>query len=210
MVTQETIVINAGFEERQRTTSNGTKSRYTLSVSSEPVFHRFDPTKLGEGPALAIRAAIADGIKAISTSASPGTILRRKSAERAIERGAPHAVRRYSGGRTGSTTPGRSDKLFNDSLRLVEGLFVRQNPAENNWTINVPANRLDPSTFKERSDFIAMVDRLRDLVPALRNPLSLPAVKRAIDASIDELLQNERDRTSQLRLELIRQAVSFL
>lgn len=188
MATQDTIVINEGFEERQRTTSSGTKSRFTFSIKSEPIFHNFDPIALGAKPAAAIRDAISAGIRAIAAAASPATLLKRKYARAALERGAKWAVTRYAGGRTGVTAPGGGDALFNDSGRLAGGIFVRQNPAEKSWTVNVPANRLDPSTFADRGAFVAMVDRLRALVPAIANPFSIPAVITAIESTLNEVL----------------------
>jgi len=185
-ITQDVIVINEGFQERRRTTSTGTKSRYTITVTAEPIIHNFSAEKLGEGPAIAIRDVIVKQIKAITEVANLATIKRRQSAAKAIQAG--KTDKRYSGGRMGAMAPSGSVRLFNDSGRLADGIFVRQNPQEKNWTINVPANRLDPSTFKSQAAFVGMVNRLRELVPALVNPFGDKDVIHAIEVGIGEVL----------------------
>ena len=196
-ITQDVIVINEGFQERRRTTSSGTKSRYTLTVTAEPIIHNFSAEKLGEGPALAIREAIVKQIKAITEVANLATIKRRQSAAKAIQAGKND--KRYSGGRMGAMPPSGSVRLFNDSGRLADGIFVRQNPAEKNWTINVAANRLDPSTFKSHGAFVGMVNRLRQLVPALVNPFGDKDVVHAIEAGIGDVLIRALKRGEDLR-----------
>lgn len=205
-ITQEVIVINEGLQERRRTTARGTKSRYTITVKAEPVLHNLSQERLGEGPAMAIRDAIVRQIKGITDVAKPSTILRRRVAARGLAKGQATAVKRYSGGRTGTKAPSGSVRLFNDSSRLADGIFVRQNPKEENWTINVTANRLDPSTFKSMADFVGMVNRLRSYVPVLSNPLGDPAVKDAIRGSLKTLLQKRDD----LRLQRNKAIVELL
>lgn len=209
-ITQDVFVINEGFSERRRTTSRGTKSRYTLDVKADPVLINLSEVALGKGPAEAIRDAISSGIKAISQVASPGTLLRRKYAETAFQRGEPHTVRRYSGGRTGAKAPNRSDRYGNDSGRLAEGLHVMQNQKEGAWTVNVPANRFDPSTFKSMADFTRMVDRLRELVPVIRNPLSAPEVRAAISASLDNMIQVATDKNYKQKIALMKAGIQVI
>lgn len=212
-VTQDVFVINEGFEERRRTTGNGTKSRYTFSIKSEPIFVNLDPFALGAGPAAAIRDEISNGIKNISEVASPATLLKRKYAANAMEKGSRWAMKRYGGGRTGPTPPNQSDRLFNDSGRLAGGVFVRQNTQEKSWTVNVPANRLDPSTFKNQASFVGMVERLRSLVPALRDPFT-PKVDEAIRVAVTEVLHRKgvasTKREGQLTIEMLRQVAEIL
>lgn len=209
-ITQEVFVINEGFSERVRTTSSGTKSRFTLEVKTDPVILNLSEVALGAPVAEAIRKAISDGIKAISVVASPATLLKRKYAKNAYERGEPNAVKRYSGGKTGATPPAQSDKLFNDSGRLANGVFVRQNAQEGNWTVNVPANRLNPDTFDDRSAFVRMVDRLRELVPVLRDPLSHPDVRNAISKSLDNMIQVANDKNYKAKIAIIKGAIDVI
>src|SRR3990167_2825752 len=216
MATQDVIVINEGFQERRRTTSAGTKSRYTLTVTAEPIIHDFSEEKLGEGPAMAIRDAITKQIKAITEVVKLSTLKRREQSKDALARGVPSAVARYSGGRTGAKAPSGSVRFGNDSGRLAEGIFVRQNTAEKNWTIKVPANRLDPSTFKVYGDFLAMVERLRAHVPVLANPFGDRDVAKAIEKGIGEVLIRALKKGEDLRaarakaaMGLVRQALSL-
>jgi hypothetical protein len=170
-VTQETIILNEfGFAERRRTTgaSGKPKSRFTVSIKADAIPHLFDAQELGRGPAEAIAQVIRDQIKAIGETASLGTQFARKAAAKAFAAGKEWAVARYSGGRTGATPPKGGDKLFNDSGRLADGIYV-QAVKDESWTINVPANRFDPSTFNGGvAALTAMVERLQQLVPALR------------------------------------------
>ena len=130
---QETIVLNdydaTTTSIRRRTSARGKVSeRVTVDIKSEPLVHMFDDAALGAGPAQVIRNELEKAIKGITTFAHPNTIKRRNYAKAAMESGqAPKSVRkRYSGGRIGTKLPKGSARLFNDSDRLSEGLFVRQ------------------------------------------------------------------------------------
>src|SRR6185503_3061467 len=121
----------------------------------------------------AIRDALTAQVKGITEFASLATRRRRERARKHFDgalapsssyRGAYE--KRYSGGRTGMKAPGQTDRLFNDSERFAEGVFVRQNQTDNTFTVNVPTSRLDPSTFTGAA-FQAMLAKLRELVPGL-------------------------------------------
>lgn len=201
MATQTTIVLNDfGLEEKQRTTSRGTSSRYTVTIKADPVVINLSPKEMGRGPAEAIRQHISDGIKGIGVAAKPATILARRKALDAYRAGAPWALRRYSGGRTGPKPPDPTKgRAYNDSGRLADGIFVRG--SGDSWTVNVPANRFDPDTFVGgREAMIRMVTRLQELVPGLGDPAALmrdPAIREAIadtlyDAGIKQGRRNAR------------------
>jgi len=224
---QNVVMIGTmGLEERQRTSPKGvTTNRYTVSVKADPIVHTFDAYELGRKPAEAIAKVITAAIKSIGQFAAPATQLFRQRAanEMAGIRG-PRSqpigptvkggrVRsggisswvqdRYSGGRTGTKQPNQTKRLFNDSGRLAEGIYVQgtgrvENPGPhggtgNEWTINVPANRLDPSTFRSMGLFQAMTDKLLTLVPELRSIDALgkhPEVVQAIsDGVVDVLIK---------------------
>lgn len=191
-VSQRTIVLNDfGLVRHERTTSTGTTARRAVTIDATPLVHVFDAKILGAGPAQAIAEHLRERIGAISAPAAEATILRRKAAALALSRGASWAQRRYSGGRTGATPPEpAADKLFNDSGRLRNGI-VAGPTRDNQWQINVPANRFDPSTFTGgESALIAMYNRLREYVPELgdANRLAIvPAVRQAIGESIDAI-----------------------
>ena len=80
-VTQDVIAINVGFSERRRTTSTGTKSRYTFEIDAEPILHNLSQEKLGDGPAHAIARAITAQIKNITEVVSLPTRQKRERAK---------------------------------------------------------------------------------------------------------------------------------
>jgi len=191
MASQVSIVINQGLTMRTRSTSSGTKSRFTVEIEAEPILHTFNHARLGAEPALAIKQAITQQIQGIGESVLPSTFLQRKYAATAFARSSRWAIKRYSGGKTGATPPGVTAQLFNDSGRLAKGIFVRQNVADDSFTVNVPANRFNMATFKNQGDLVNMINRLRSLVPGLSNPTSLwsvPSVRLALAKTIDTVL----------------------
>ena len=101
--------------------------------------------------------------------AKPSTIARRKRAAMELASGGGENVqRRYKAARTANDPPGSSVRVGSDSNLLYNGWFLRQNPAEGAYTINVPANRLDPATFGGGLGALQRwVDRLVTLIPAL-------------------------------------------
>jgi hypothetical protein len=191
-VTQDVFVLAdfgaSTFEERRRTTSRGTKSRYSVSILAKPVLVDFSAIRLGRAPALAIRDTLRTSIRNIGTFASQETRDRRQRASRELAAGLPGAMRRYAGGRTGVTPPNQTGRLFNDSGRLAENLEVRQTGSNGEWIVNVTANRFDPTTFTP-AQFQAMIARLMQLAPAWRGGQDLlrdPAVVKAISEGLVE------------------------
>ena len=176
------------FAARGRRTRR--KERVSIEIIAEPLLHDFSEHLLGAKPAEAIREHLTAAIKGITAKASTATIRKREQAARAFQRGAKWATKRYSGGRTGPKPPNQSDRLFGDSNRLAEGLFVRENRVDSSWTVNVPANRFDRSTFTGAA-FENMLNKLRSLVPALQDVTQLlrdPKVDEAIESSIHDII----------------------
>lgn len=207
---QEVIVINEyddlTVSERRRTSAKGvTKNRTTIEIKSEPLVHTFDDTAMGAGPAEAIRDLIQRQIEDIDDPASPATIAFRKRAEKAYAEGAGWARERYRPLRGGaSDDPPNSFKRgvkFNDSGRLAKGMFVRQNPAERNFTINVPAHRLTDDTRH-------LAPELVRLVPALNNPSSInddAEFNKAIEESWKMMIAKAQNQTDLRRVRLRQQ-----
>lgn len=211
---QTVIDINgSGLQSRTRTNAKGKAStRYTVTIVSEPILHVFDDQRLGKGPAEAIAEVIRERIRAITQVAKPSTIAYRQRAKEALARGASWAIDRYTRGRLqGDFTPGKSNRLFNDSGRLAAGIHVQENVTEKSWTVNVPANRFDPSTFVGGESAMAdMVARLQALVPELGNPQALighAKVQDAITESIGDLLKKAEALHLDKRRELTRAAL---
>jgi hypothetical protein len=196
MATQDVVVLNDfGFERRDRNAGKGVKSRYTVTIAAEAIVHNFDPVALGMAPAQAIAKVIRDRIRDIAELAKPATIQRRQQAAKSLAAGSNFDRTRYTGGRTGSKPPNQTSRLFNDSGRLADGIHARPNLERGkeqlaNWTINVPANRLNPSTgWNDASKFQAMVARLQTLVPelSLQGASKLGQAKEVRDAIADSV-----------------------
>lgn len=191
---QETVVLNdfggVEFSQRTRTSASGnTAVRYTLDIDAEPILHNLRGLDLGAKPAQAILALIQRQHRNVSEFAKPATIAFREKMARAFagqsgksgmarqRRGEfvvpartdkAYAQARYSGGKMGPMPPAQTKRLGLDSGRLQQGWFVRANPAEGNYTINAPANRLDPATFGGGLGALqAWIARLVQVVPAL-------------------------------------------
>lgn len=192
-ITQKVHVLNDfGLERRERTTSRGTKARYTVSIQAEPLVHVFDTKSLGAGPAAAIAEHLRERVRGIGAEAAPSTLLHRKYAATAATSGKRWAARRYAGGRIGAMAPNQSSRLFNDSGRLVKSIVAGPTRDEN-WVINVAANRFDPKTFRDGEAGVSrMHDLLRQHVPEFGDSaalLQVPAVRRAIGESVDTIFR---------------------
>ena len=197
--TQKTIVLcdygGTVLSQRTRTSGSGkTGVRMTLDIKATPLLANLNGVELGKGPAEAIRAILEEQSLNIGEVAKPATLKFRERMRRAyngqtpssgsvLRRGSTVSVQRsdaqlarerYSGGRTVAREPGSSVRVGVDSGRLARGWFVRQNPKEGSWTINVPANRFDMKTWGgDEASLQAWITRYVSLVPALANPRSL-------------------------------------
>jgi hypothetical protein len=209
-IAQKTVVLNDfGLEEKIRTTSRGTSSRFTVKIVATPALVVLDAKALGQAPADAIAELIRGKIRGIMTTAAPATIESRSRAKEAFRRGEPWAQKRYGGmymppeaGVVGITMGKRSNRLppmepaqtvrlFNDSGRLAAGIVARPT-RDNAWVVNVPANRFDPVTFRGGRDaLLPVIARLQQLVPELGDPRAIAAsdaVRKAIGDATDQVL----------------------
>jgi hypothetical protein len=151
------------------------KQRTTVEIVSEPLLHDFDENVLGAEPAVAIRDLLERETKNVEEPASKATLAIRAKSARALEAGASWAKRRYSGGRTGTKPPNQTIRKLNDSGRLAEGWFVRENKEDRAWTVNVPANRLSPEVFGARWEWF--LGELRRLVKPIGDVRAIGADK---------------------------------
>lgn len=189
-VSQDVIVLNdfgsMRVEERQRTTSTGTSSRYTVTMTATPILHDFAQAKLSRTVPDALAALLRKQVEAITAPVAPSTDKTREYAANAFARGEPWARKRYAGGRIGDMPPNAAPsgrgKMFNDSGRFAKSIVAMQNTEEESFTINVAANRLRPESFPAGA-FDRMIERLRQLAPAWKggiNALQDPALVDAI------------------------------
>lgn len=200
MASDDTIILNQGYEIR---TSKTGKVRATVVVRSEPIAVNLDPKTLGAPVAAAIAHHFRERIKGITELASFATQKARKVAAKAFADGRPWALKRYSGGKTGSMPPNQSDRAFNDSGRFAD--TIRANASNDGaWRVNVAANRLDGST----SGGVERIwNRLVSLVPEFGNPALLlqnDIIRKAIEKTRDNMHQKREATSQKLGIELFR------
>lgn len=192
----DVIVINeppgaygATFAKRGRGTRG--KERFTVEVSSEAVLFDLSEMALGAGPSEAIRAELERDNKNIAEVAAKVT--RDKRASAAANPGERWVQQRYGGGRIGFKAPNQTPRLFNDSNRLSEGFFVRDNPQDNSYSVNLPANRFSPAYWGDKLDWVT--NKWRSLMPILRDQRELlrrPKFNEAVSASVRGIVQKAK------------------
>ena len=217
---QETVVLNEyGLTSRSRTNKKGkTTTRQTIQISAEPLIQNFSALELGKAPANALAKIVKDQIMAVPAEAKPLTIESREAAL-AVMNGTsetePSAEMRawvktrYAGGKIGTMPPKGGTQLFNDSGRLAM-ITLQPNRAYTNdavWEVNVPKNRLDPSTWSgDMKSFLAMAERLQKLVPVLGNDraaiMNNKEFVNAIAASVEQVFAANDQRIAGLRGQL--------
>jgi hypothetical protein len=204
----------SSFEKRSRALKSGgtSKARYTVSIRSEPLLINCDPKALGAGPALAIAEHLKQRIAGITDTAAPATVKARLSAQKAVVQGEAWAAKRYSGGKLGTRAPARSDKLFNDSGRLIESIKV--GATKDGYVINVAGNRFDPTTLNGgEAALFRIMQRLKELVPEFGDPKllmdSLPIYK-AIKQTQKDMMRLATERTKALQKELFDETIGKL
>lgn len=201
-----------GFRVRSRTSkrTGRVKRRISIEIEAQPVLFDLSEFRLGKGPAEAIRKAITDDFNALTEPAKLATRRFRERALLAFNRGERWALKRYSGGRTGPKPPAQSIRKFIDSGRLKDGLFVRENRTDESWTINAPANRLNPNTFDDADQFATMLRELREAIPSLtpdglkRNRTFRRAVEQAVTEMIDVRRRMRQEGIARLRAAKLR------
>lgn len=218
----EIMVLNdyngTSFEKRTgfRTNKAGNrvagKSRYTVTIKSEPLLIQTDPKALGAGPAQAIADHLKQRVSDITETVSPATMKARLSAQKGVIAGQAWAMKRYSGGRIGTRAPARTDKLFHDSGRLIES--IRVGATSTGYVINVAGNRFDPTTLNGGQEaLMRIMERLRELVPEWGDGAklldSLP-VQRALRDGVKNALQKANERTVELKKQLMDQTFGRL
>jgi hypothetical protein len=185
------------LERRTRTLASGkTADRYTVTLDSKPLSLDFDTKTLGAPVAQAITDHLRQRLSEIGATASPATLKARKAEQVAFEKGKPWAVKRFSGGKIGPTPPNQSTRIGFDSGRLANGLVA--NPTkDNNWVINVPANRLNAASLGSDAAVMRVLDRLRQFVPEFGSASALTtvlSVRRAIKEASAAITQKSRGK----------------
>lgn len=191
---------------RERKDGTRGRARMTIEIQSEPLVHVFDEVQLGHGPAEAAAEVLREKVRGIQEKASPSTNEYRAKIEKAYERGEAWAQRRVNWrGNKGGVTFQSDDRKFNHSGTFADSLVARENKTDKSWTLNVAANRLDPRTSRNATEFAFITSALRRLVPELDDPARLlndPRVVAAIDQAVESLILNAAKLNQQLRAKL--------
>jgi hypothetical protein len=208
---EEVTVLNQGL--RSRTSASG-KTTFSVVIKSEPIVVNTGPAALMQPIAQAVAHHLRERMSGITETASKATLKARAAAQRAMQAGAAWATKRYAGGRIGSMPPNTSDRKFNDSGRFVKGLVAAYAGKDGTFRINVPANRLDPSTT---SDGQAGVERiwkeLVRLVPEFGDPSMLmqnDVIKATVKRASNEMIKIARARTDELQVSAARALFSIV
>jgi hypothetical protein len=201
MAHDDIIVLNEGLGVLERRLSKSGKQRYTVKITAEPIVVNTSKDAIGGPVAEAIAHHLREKIRGISAVASAATLEYRRKAQSAFKRGAPWAVRRYSGGRTGPMEPNQTNRLFNDSGRFGETIFA--SASKDAWRVNVAANRLsgDPASVQR------IYLRLVQFVPELANPSLLlrnDIIRRALQTAADNMIQKGRATSKKMGASLVR------
>lgn len=199
MANDDILILNNLGNLKQRKSSTG-RVRYTVEVKSEPLVHNLDPKTLGSTVASAIAEELRRQVKAITQQASKSTLDARQRAAKAFGAGASWAAKAYGGGKIGAMPPNQSSRAWNDSGRFAAGIVAQAK--DDSWTINIPANRLNPTLLRDGELGVARMWRsLVALVPAFENTALLfqtDGVKKGVDTSIRALITKAGEMRDQL------------
>lgn len=156
--------------DSSRTTSAG---RFGMTVRAQPLTVELDPMVLAAGAAAALRDAIAAGIRNITQTVAPATMVYREKARKAFARGARWALDRYD------SAPGIGDAMFNDSGELASDVELAA--GDGSYQISVPG-RLQAEGGGD------LTEQLADLVPVLQDPFSDAGVADAADEAANMMV----------------------
>lgn len=188
----DVAVINQPLRKHE---SKSGKVRYSISMKSEALVIGLDAATLGDQVSKAMAAELRARVEGITAEAAPATIKARESAARAVAKGEPWAVKRYSGGKIGAMPPNQSRRAFNDSGRFAKSIVAQAAPGK--WRINVASNRLDPST----GSVDRIWARLTQLVPAfvdLSLLMDAPAVEQGVRRGLEAMITKARESEDRL------------
>jgi hypothetical protein len=176
---------------RKRTLKSGkVKARVTIEVESEPIIHHWTNRDIGKGPAEAIVKGLQKQMQRFGNVMQSTFERRQRQAAQGERGGMTRSYRRhFMGGRIGHMPPQGGNKLFINSGRLLKGLFARHNPRDGTWTVNVPANRLnpDPLMWPSTAAFQRMLDRWKGAVN-YREITSSSEYQKELTNSVNEML----------------------
>lgn len=199
------MIINQGLKSR---TSKSGKQTFSVSVTAEPIIINTGPAAFIAPVAQAVAHHLKERMRGISETASKATLKARKAAEMAMQAGKPWATKRYAGGRIGAMPPNKSDRLFNDSGRFADGLVAAYVGKDGTFRINVPANRLDPSTTSDGQAGVARIwQRLVQLIPEFADAGKLmenDVIRATAKRSMSNMIKKAKATQDKLAVDAVR------
>lgn len=207
-MSDDVVVLSNNLSTLQQRTSKTGKKRMVVVFKSEPIVADLSPKALGAAVSTAIAETLREKVRGITAAAATATLAYRKRAEKAFSDGKRWAMKRYAGGKIGPMGPNQGKTLFNDSGRLVRGIVA--GATKDGWTVNVPVNRLDPTTTGA-GGVERMFARLVQLVPEFGNPellMQSPRIPEAVTRGVAAMFTKMGatvDQISEARARLVSQ-----
>lgn len=198
MAADNLFIINEGLEAR----NVGGKAKFKIRIVSQPVAINLDPAFLAMKPALAMAEHLRQKVLAVTTQAAANTLRARRTELAAFVRGAPWAVKRFSGGRMGGMPPMRSENALNNSGRFVKSIRASQSKETGTWRIDVAANRLND---EDNGGFERVWNRLVHLVPEFGKGIADNVVAEGIRWTTQNMIQVGKATSSKLQMGVARE-----
>lgn len=218
----EAISLTAGFHVDQRRLERSGKRRYRVDIKTDDGAIDLDHLRFLAPVAEATLATLRKQFHDVTALASLATRKKRERARHPQAEQTDSYKRRYTGGRTGHTPPQPGAvRLFHDSGRLVNNMVINWRPSASAgggvMTINVPANRLDETSWGQGSfSFQSFVEQLKSHIPLLRGDYQAPELHRAWSQSLHDILaskraefERKRARRNRLAFSIIKQALGL-
>ena len=186
MADDEPIVVNhhqADLNVSTRVLKSGavrSKSYVTTTVTSEPMAFMLDDLTVTKHVAEVLARQIREQTRAIVSTVSASTRRYRRTVERAVSKGKPWALSRFSGGKMGITPPMPTNTEFNHSGRLADSIVARWSERTKQMIIYHAANRWNVRDFKSEADMRMAFQRWVMKVPVLVDASNDIAVQRAV------------------------------
>lgn len=174
MADSDIVIVNQPLKRRE---SKSGKVRFTIEIQSEPLIFNLDPKTMEASFATAIADELRARVQGITQDAPEATLTARKVEAKAYADGKPWALKRFAGGKLGAMPPNQTTRAFNNSGRFAKSIVAMAKLGK--WTVNVAANRLDPTT----GNVDRIWARLVSLVPAFVQPAllnSAPKVAKSV------------------------------
>ena len=206
--------LTATFSKSHRISAAGKESvKVIVNWEADPLYINLESKEYAALIAQEIAAEIQRDIRDIPERVKPETVARRETALRAWNAGrhSKTLMAKYAGGRIGPMSPKVSDKMFQDSGRLLKSIILQPRKTSrgtSSITMNVAINRFDPKTFGGGEAGLEqfVFARLRQHVPAFKSsgmsPHNYPPLQKALDKAAGLMFARNSSELASSRLAL--------